>query len=700
MHVTLGHLLGAPQAEADQSMLQLAFIETPDYQSLLHTTDYYYVVGRRGTGKSAIYQRLKKEFSSDSGIILIAEEPEDYEMLEFQALLATLGSDYRLLRAICRQLWTLRFLVQAGMIVSNHYKFKKSKQASFLSQYINQYRGFSERTGPGLYLDTLRNCIKDGVSAQEIPRAIVDRYQIRMVSEALQETLRETELRIVALYDRLDEAWAPDIPSISILGGLARAASDSRDKRFPLYPILFIRDNMFRALAQFDDDFTRYIEGHSLRLHWDEESLFHLVSARLRVALHEQRLESELKVWNRFAQRELQSRAGFAKCLRYTLYRPRDILVLLNEAYTNARRDNRDAIIESDVEKSAVTISQHRLEDLCKEYDKVLPGLRLFVSAFRGQPAQQKFTEVVALLDNTAAQNDYSEEGSKDLAIFADGGEMFSALYSVGFIGLRNETAGPYTFCHDGTMSALVSIEANRATLVHPCYWKALDIAVAIEEESVALHTNDEYEVPRSDEPKKLRLRRLGRLPEELSGIVLGLPGSREFEAWVLRAVRVLFSGPLMNIELKPNPATSLNQRDVVATNAATSTFWRRVYEDYHSRQIIFECKNYEELKTDDFRQVLDYGTSEYGAFAIVVRRGKTENLVESEKNRIRALFFEHKTFIMVLPVSLLALCIRKHRTPKRYDYTEFVMSRHMDYIVRSVLSLTHAPKYKIKRRK
>jgi hypothetical protein len=515
------------------------------------------------------------------------------------------------------------------------------------------------------------------------------------------EALHETQLRIIALYDRLDESWLPDATSVAILGGLTRTAADARERRFPLYPVLFIRDNMFRALAQLDDDFTRHIEGHTLRLHWDEAALFHFVTARLRVVLEVEKIESEAKVWNRFAHRELHDKEGFAKCLRLTLYRPRDILVLLNEAYSNARRDNRDAIIEKDVETSATAISQHRLEDLCKEYDKVLPGLRIFVSAFRGRPAQQTFAQVVAQLDAFAAYNDYSETASRDLVLFRDGGEMFSALYSVGFIGLRDQTTGTYTFCHDGTVSALVSIEANRETLVHPCYWKALDISVTEELDQILIQTNDEYNEVHSDEPRHLRLQRLGRLPEELAGIPIGHAGSRGFEAWVSRAVKLLFSGSLANIELRPNPATALNQRDIVATNTTQSTFWRRVYEDYQSRQVVFEYKNYEELTPDDFRQVLDYSMGEYGRFAIIVRRGENEALTENEKDRIKAQFFHHeKRLVMVVPVALFALCIRKLRTPKKYDYAEFTMSKHMDYIVRSVLSLTHAPKYKQKRRK
>jgi hypothetical protein len=547
----------------------------------------------------------------------------------------------------------------------------------------------------------LRSVLRETRAPEEIPGAIVARYQIGEATEALREVLDATGLRIIALCDRLDEAWLPEAVPIAILGGLAKMAADYREKRLFFYPVLFIRDNMFRALAQFDDDFTRHIEGHSLRLQWDEESLFHLVTARLRVALNLENVESGVKVWNRFAQRELQHREGFATCLRYTLFRPRDILVLLNEAYINALREGRNEIIEKDIEKSATIISQYRLEDLCKEYDKVLPGLRLFVSSFRGKPATQSFQEAVDHLQYVADKSDYSDTAARDLVLFENGGEMFSALYSVGFMGLKDRASGNYTFCHDGTMFALVKIDAMRETLVHPCYWKALDISVLSGSEQMLIQVNDEYRVSTTSEFADLRLQRLGRLPEELFHIALGHAGSRLFETWGLRTVRLLFSGSLSNIELKPNPNTALNQRDIVATNTTTnSTLWRRIYEDYHSRQVIFECKNYEEVTPEDFRQVLDYSTGEYGNFAIIVRRGNNELLTESEKDRTRALFFEHKHLVLIVPTPILVLCIKKLRTPKKYDYAEFVISKHLDLVVRSVLSMTHTPRYKLNRKK
>lgn len=692
--------LGAAQAEADSEMLRQAFLETADYQALRHTTDFSVVVGRRGTGKSAIYSRLGADFEADSSIILLTERPQDFEMLEFQALLKAVTTDYRILRTVTRLLWTSHLLLEGARAVATHYRFSKCMSALFLREYVKTHARRSPVTAIGYCVSALKEVLKQTAVPTDLPRAIAAHFDLNGLSEALSESLLETGMRIVALYDRLDEAWVPETASVAILGGLAKAAADHREKQYPLYLVMFVRDNMFRALAQMDDDFTRHIEGHTLRIQWSEDSLFHLVASRLRVALSLKTLESPTKVWNRFAHRELSDREGFGRCLRHTLYRPRDIVVLLNCAYQNARRSERTEIVEADIDSAAASISQNRLEDLCKEYDKVLPGLRLFIFSFKGQPAQRSAATVVSGLEAVADASSYDSHESRDLVLFENGAEMFSALYSVGFIGVRDASTGHFMFCHDGTMVALGSLDGRAETLVHPCYWKALDAVVTGDTSEVLIQVNDEYSETTAEEPVELRLKRLGRLPEELSGIPSGMAGSKAYETWVLRAVRLLFSGELANIALHPNPHEALNQRDVVGTNMAGSDFWRRVHADYQTRQVIFECKNYAELKIDDFRQMLDYGAGEYGRFSIVVRRGVSEALTDFEKERTKAAFYDHKRIVMVLPVPILTLCIRKLRTPKKYDYTDFTMSKQMDYLVRSVLVMTHPPKYLQKRKK
>jgi hypothetical protein len=178
---------------------------------------------------------------------------------------------------------------------------------------------------------------------------------------------------------------------------------------------------------------------------------------------------------------------GFELCLRNTLYRPRDILVLLNEAYATAQRSGRESIIGEDIEKSATQISQNRLNDLLTEYDTVLPGLKQFVAVFVGAPAQAQFGTVTKMLDEIVQRTESEGTATRDFALFNSGSEIFSALYSVGFIGVQDLGTGRVTFCHDGSSSALASIAPDRLTTLHPCYWKALEVSGETPPDSVII---------------------------------------------------------------------------------------------------------------------------------------------------------------------------------------------------------------------
>lgn len=60
----LGNLLGEGRAEIDNKMLAEAFVKTSDYQALTSTFDFNFVVGRRGTGKTALFIKVAEYFKT------------------------------------------------------------------------------------------------------------------------------------------------------------------------------------------------------------------------------------------------------------------------------------------------------------------------------------------------------------------------------------------------------------------------------------------------------------------------------------------------------------------------------------------------------------------------------------------------------------------------------------------------------------
>lgn len=99
----------------------------------------------------------------------------------------------------------------------------------------------------------------------------------------------------------------------------------------------------------------------------------------------------------------------------------------------------------------------------------------------------------------------------------------------------------------------------------------------------------------------------------------------------------------------------------------------------------------------EDFKQA--YSTDEVGRFKIVVRRGANDLLTNREKLETRALFVERNCLLIIVPAPILVLCIRKLRTPKPYDYAEFTIGKHLAGILRSVLGMTQAPPFRLKRK-
>jgi hypothetical protein len=150
----------------------------------------------------------------------------------------------------------------------------------------------------------------------------------------------------------------------------------------------------------------------------------------------------------------------------------------------------------------------------------------------------------------------------------------------------------------------------------------------------------------------------------------------------------------LSNFELKPNPG-QIQQRDILATNMATAGFWRRIFDDYASGQIIFEVKNFAELKEENFRQVLSYTGRDYGRFAAVVTRSPNEGLSATERGWLQEIHYRHDRLIFILPATLLARCVSKLRTADKYSYTEEQLGKRMDTFVRSYLSLKHQRSYR-----
>lgn len=693
-------LLGEQTAENDKKLLLENFIETPEYRSVIETKDSSVVVGRRGTGKSAMFAKLSEFWGSQKAANVIPIAPEDYQTISFRGIFKIFNGRYSHIRSAARIMWRYGFILEMLTHLSKHFKTRElisnhQIAVDHIKRWQSIGRDFFSR------LNTVASPIIRTLSDAETSIAELHQsLQLQDLEDIFVTLMKFSNVRFFILIDRLDEGYENDESGAAIVSGAIAVAAELNKRYDHVRAVLFQRDNILRAVQKYDPDYTRNIEGEVIPIHWDTYQLQNLVARRLNVVF-ELGLENTQKIWDRCTAnegqgKELQGIEGFKKCLQFTLYRPRDLLSLLNQAFYNAGREERDTIIFRDIEKTAKSISSNRLDDLKKEYSSIIPSLPIAISMFEHGNPEMAYLEALELLDRMqsaikAENADASVE--RDFAILKNDG-VIRSLYSVGFAGTHDENSNTFTFCHDGRQPDR-EFTAQDRILVHPCYWIALNLSKNVLAADEAEQINDEYEIKITSVSPQIRAQRIGSLIAELGRINEGREHADDFEAWCLSAIQTVFAGHLSNVERKAN-GNAVQRRDIVGTNLAKSSAWSRIEKDYQARQIVFDAKNYQLVGRDEYRQMSTYLNGPYGRLGFLVTRDEDESLrAGSELDWVREIYTTEKKLIIRISYKFFQRMLGKLRNPEKHDVVDGALSSLLDTYERRYLSLqtTAAPK-------
>lgn len=674
--------IGDVRAEHDKKMLDVAFYEWSAYKALLADSRRFVVVGRRGTGKSALAYRLGNHWQSEKRFC-IQIAPQEEDLIGFRAVASLFGESVTMIRAGVKLLWKYALVMELADALSKYYKTSAPiAESHLLNSHLKKWQLLSG----GIFLK-IRRLSYDWLKALDSPASRIaetsERLRVSSVLAELQKILNDAGKLAVVLVDRLDEGYEPDYIGIGLVDGLVYGTSEFRegigDEHIAL---VFLRDNIFRSLQNADNDFSRNVEPRVIRLHWDPQELLYMAINRIRTAFDSTKEGGEIKTWNAFTDNDLHGVSGFKRFLQHTLYRPRDVIALLNSAFYEAQRQSRKTLIHKDIVEAAKNISKSRLDDLEKEYRSVFPGLNRLIAHFDADTLRVTPPDIQRFIFQALAASDITDVEYQHLLILSKDHAGVFALYSIGFLGIKNDISKTFVFCHDGRLPNK-TISTDTELIVHPCYWPALGKSEIVEDEQLAEEIFDEYEITIYSADADQRSQILGRAISALPGIPSGSEGATEFEEWCFQAISFCFSYHLTNVALHPN-RNAKQRRDVVATNSGTSTTWKRIQQDYRTRQVIFEVKNYETLGVEEFRQVHGYLGREYGKLGFIICRSSSIELTGSEASSFREFYkSESSSMIVKITANWLVNALSKLRSPQKHDFADVQLSKLLDEYVR-----------------
>ena len=462
---------GNDSAESDSHLLSY-FINTESY-SRLRRREKMIVVGRKGSGKSALRKKLEEEFSLEERTHVINISPKYSSIrniLNEKSLANGFGEEIFFQHSWLRQMM-LDCLCNIGHSAKGKYVTDSLAFSRDISNELN-------RTSKDLVENISEILGRLKVKAGNLGELGLQlEKELRNVAEvdALEHhisTLSKEGAKFVIMVDDLDLGWNNSSISNNLLLGLLSATAYIKALSENIHVLIFLREDVYSILMEHTQHSDKY--RNIERIRWDKAQLITLLEERIKFNYISQNEDVGDHSFNLVFPHAVGTHNTDNWLIERTLSRPRE-LIQLARFYTEALEGDQpnDAILKS----CEGTYSSWKLDDLCAEYSNQYPGLSDIFSFWKTKFFRYKYhlpkNEIHEMIFQLFDEVEINQDWFNSLVAHANLDGFLQILYEIGFVGdfVLGGEGGSRTFYSysDRHEPRFEDIQ------IHPCFRKAVN---------------------------------------------------------------------------------------------------------------------------------------------------------------------------------------------------------------------------------
>lgn len=482
-----GLKLGASAAENELSDLPAYFLETDEYRRALRGEGRI-VVGRKGSGKTALFVQLRDRLRQDKKKIVLDLKPEGYQLLKLKDILVehleigtkehTLTAlwEYLLLLEICHKLLEK----DREPHLHDHRIFESYRSLANVYQqdeYVSE-GDFSERMLK--LLSTLTNTFQEKfklpaeklrLSSAEITEMIY-KHDMKYLRERVEEYLSHKE-GLWIYFDNLDKGWPSqglameDVLILQcLLDALQKLERALQKSGIETHGLLFLRNDVYELLVQNTTDRGKI---SCLGIDWTDPDLLREMLRR-RFLFNE--MDSSLSfedIWQKICISHYSGEESSQYLIDRSLMRPRCLLDFFQSCRSHAVNLGHERIEAEDIRQGEKCYSNNLLTDISYEIQDICPEAKDVLYAFIDVNFRLSGLALQALLRAGGLPEEMH-------------GKAIDLLIWYGFLGVLHKD-GEIEYIHSvgynmRMVKALIRKNSFEDTTfcINPAFWSALGI--------------------------------------------------------------------------------------------------------------------------------------------------------------------------------------------------------------------------------